>query len=204
MPTNDEILIGLQALANPWKGAAVFWHVYFALLALPLLAGVLPSRRLVGLLFGPPLLSVGILAWVSGNPFNGIVFLVLGGLVMLIAARLPGVNVRIAPTAYLLAGVLLFFFGWFYPHFLETTSVLTYAYAAPVGVIPCPTLSIVIGLALIVDSLQSRALAFVLGLAGVFYGVTGAFRLGVPIDRILLFGAVIILLSGFRKKPVGQ
>ena len=52
----------------------------------------------------------------------------------------------------------------------------------PTGLVPCPTLSIVIGLALIVEGLDSRIWTSVLvGATGVFYGIFGAVRLGVTI-----------------------
>ena len=98
-------------------------------------------------------------------------------------------------------GLLLFLFGWAYPHFLETRPVWAYLYLAPTGLIPCPTLSILTGLVLILDGLGSRTICLVFGLAGLLYGVIGVFRLGVVIDAVLILGAFALLAVAFAKKP---
>jgi len=81
-----------------------------------------------------------------------------------------------------------------YPHFIQPSSVLGYLYAAPAGLIPCPTLSILIGLALIYDCFGSRSLSILLIIFGLFYGVFGVFKLKVLIDVFLLFGAMMLLV----------
>ena len=58
----------------------------------------------------------------------------------------------------------------------------------------CPTLSIVIGLALITGGLDSRLWTSILTAAGLFYGLFGALRLGVTIDFVLLLGASVALV----------
>jgi len=100
----------------------------------------------------------------------------------------------------MIPGIILFIFGWIYPHFLDTPSFLPYLYSAPIGLIPCPTLSIVIGLALVLNGLGSRALSLVLGLSGMFYGITGVTQLGVAIDLVLAPGAIMILVRAFAGK----
>jgi hypothetical protein len=191
MPNPDQILTALTALANQWKPLAVAWHVYFAVL-IGLAIGLHPSRRLTGILLSLPLISVSVLAWSSGNPFNGTLFAVAAVALIVLAVRLPKDRVYLAPTWIVVAGAVMFIFGWVYPHFLETTSLLPYLYAAPTGLIPCPTLSIVIGTALILDGLQSRAWSLVLAAMGIFYGVFGAMRLGVTMDFVLLVGALVL------------
>ncbi len=79
--------------------------------------------------------------------------------------------------------------GWVYPHFLATDSFLPYLYAAPVGLLPCPTLLAVTGLALILRGLDCRPWSLTLGAVGLFYGLFGALRLGVVIDGTLILGA---------------
>jgi hypothetical protein len=101
-------------------------------------------------------------------------------------------------------GLVLFTFGWLYPHFLETNSLVPYLYAAPTGLVPCPTLSIIIGSTLVVDGLSSRAWCITLGAAGIFYGVFGVLRLGVTIDGLLMLGALVLigasLANGLRRQ----
>lgn len=194
MPTPDEILSGLSEIANNWRVLGIFWHVYFGVLALLLLQGARPPRRVTGVLLGLPLLSVSVLAWITGNPFNGTFFAVSGIALVALSTRLPHDRVRVASWWPVTVGVLLFAFGWVYPHFLNTSSFLPYLYSAPTGLIPCPTLSIVIGLALILGGIGSRPWSLVLGVTGIFYGLFGSVRLGVLIDRILLLGALAIVL----------
>jgi hypothetical protein len=200
MPTSEEILNGLQTIANQWQGLAVLWHLYFAVLAIGLIVGGRPAKRLAGILLALPLFSVSVLAWVAANPVNGTLFALAGIALVIIALRLPDERIQIAPAWVVGAGLLLFLFGWVYPHFLETDSFMPYLYAAPTGLIPCPTLSILIGLSLMVEGLDSRAWSLALGAAGLFYGLFGALRLGVTIDLVLVIGALLIILIGLMPK----
>ena len=196
MPSSNEILDGLGAIANGWRTLAIVWHVALAAMLIALAAGWRPGNRLAGMLLAIPLLSVSLMAWSSGNPFNGTVFAIitvaLGGL----AFRLPYGPVRISAPGLLIPGVLLSAFGWAYPHFLQTDSWSTYLYAAPLGLIPCPTLSAATGIALLIGGLGSRSYSLVLGLGGVLYGLIGWLRLGVTIDIVLLVGAAVLVVAG--------
>jgi hypothetical protein len=199
MPSVEQILNGLKMIASSWKLLALFWHAVFGAFLLALALGLRPLKRQAGMLLVPPLLSVSALAWVAGNPFNGIVFAAFCALLLFFSVRLPREPVRIAPARFLLPGLALFVFGWIYPHFLDTSTFLPYLYMAPTGLIPCPTLSIVIGLALVLDGLGSRALCVMLGSAGLLYGAIGVARLGVRLDWGLLLGAVLILARAARR-----
>ena len=150
-----------------------------------------PSRRLAGAGLVLPLLSVSVLAGISGNPFNGAVFGVAAALLLVLSFRLPGSVAFGAPWLVAL-GALLFAFGWLYPHFLEPGSFLRYLYAAPTGLVPCPTLSAVIGLGLMLGGLGSHAWSLTLAVLGTLYGVIGTFRLLVAIDSVLLAGAIAL------------
>jgi len=200
MPSAEQILENLQTISNNLQSLAIFWHLFFGLLIFMLAAGVRPSTRTAAFLLGLPVLCVGIVAWLSANPFNGTLFCLLGTAIMFLAFKLEKYPVQFASKQYLVPGVLLFIFGWVYPHFLQTASWLTYLFAAPVGIIPCPTLSIASGLILILDGLGSRALCIALSIAGIFYGVTGLVQLQVRIDGVLLVGAIITLIYAFARK----
>jgi hypothetical protein len=197
MPTPNQILGGLSTIANQWQWLAVVWHIFFALLVGGLALGVRPSQRVGSMLLALPLLSVSALAWLTANPFNGTLFAVAAIAMLIIAFRLPQARIDVAPLWLTSAGVLLFVFGWVYPHFLVTSSWLPYLFAAPTGLIPCPTLSIVIGLSLMVGNFESRAWSLVLGGMGLFYSLFGALRLGVTLDLFLLLGALLIILVAF-------
>jgi hypothetical protein len=196
MPTSGQILASLTAIANEWASLATAWHVYFAALVV-LLAQVRLSQRSTGILLSAPLLSVSALAWAAENPFNGITFLMAAAALMALAVRLPRVPIGITGTGLLIAGAVLFVFGWVYPHFLNTASYLPYLYAAPMGLIPCPTLSAIAGLTLIAGGI-SRAWSLVLAGISAFYGIFGAVVLGVTIDLVLTAGAAILFWHAIR------
>ncbi len=118
----------------------------------------------------------------------------LGIGLLVVSTRLSKQPVEFSTAWARISGAILFVFGWVYPHFLETSSILAYVYAAPTGLIPCPTLSVVIGMVLIFNGLGSRALSLTLGITGLFYGVIGIWRLGVEIDWFLVVGSALILL----------
>lgn len=195
MPDADYILQGLRVITVESPVIAVLWHVFFAVLAVALIAGWRPERRDLGLYLVLPLVSVSLLAWLHWDPFNGTAIAAIG-LGLLIASMLPGhERVAIGPIWMMLPGVLLFVFGWGYPHFLDTESWWPYLYRAPTGLIPCPTLAILIGLSMICGAFASRAWAWILGLAGLFYGLFGAVYLEVRIDWILAAGALLLLVT---------
>jgi hypothetical protein len=195
MPTSDAILAGLTAIANDWRLIAVAWHVGFGIGVLAVLSGWRSSNRVAGYLLAMPLLSVGVAAWASGNPFNGAVFVGLFLYLLIVVTRMPTGATRIAPPTLLVPGMSLAVFGWFYPHFLATDRWIAYAYAAPLGLLPCPTLSAVIGITLILDFLGSRSWALTLAAAGLVYGVIGVFALGVMLDYALVAGALAALAA---------
>ncbi|MGF2736807.1 hypothetical protein [Marinobacter sp. DUT-1] len=204
MPTPEEILAGLRSISNDWRLLAILWHGYFAVLLVGLASGLRLKERLVGALLVIPLFSVSALAWIHGNPFNGVLFTVMGIVLLGIAVRLQGESVGISPRRFAVPGAFLIVFGWLYPHFLNDAALVAYLYSAPTGLVPCPTLSIVIGFTLVLRGLASRAWCLVLSAAGVFYGAFGAGRLGVTIDGILFFGALLTAYAAFSPRLIGR
>lgn len=203
MPAPEEILTGLRSITNDWRLLAIFWHGYFAVLMLGLALGRHMKERMVGALLAVPLFSVSALAWSNGNPFNGVLFAVTGVVLLGIAVRLPGESVAISPMRFTVPGAFLIVFGWLYPHFLDDAALIAYLYSAPTGLVPCPTLSVLIGFTLVLRGLRSRAWCLVLSTAGVFYGAYGAGRLGVTIDWILFFGASVTAYAAFSRQLIG-
>lgn len=197
MPSPADIVLSLGEIARARPWLAAWWHLYFALWVIALMSGFRPSRRLFGLVMVPPLLSVSALAWMGSSPFNGTLFALVAIVLAIVAARLRGGRVWLSPLPLLLAGGLLFAFGWLYPHFTSADSIVAYLYATPLGLIPCPTLSAIVGLTLIWRGLGSVAWSSVVGLAGIFYGSYGAAVLGVSIDWGLAAGSICALLMPF-------
>ena len=201
MPTPTEILDGLTtATAQGWI-IAVAWHIAMLIAIIAIALGWRPGRRLAGVLLATPLVTVSIMAWLVANPFNGTVFALLAVALILLALRLPRDAVAPAPRWAVIAGALMVIFGWIYPHFVSPEIPLGFLYRSPFGLVPCPTLSGVIGFALLANGLSSRAWSGVLAVAGLFYAIVGAFRLGVQIDLVLLAGAVALAVLAVRPDP---
>lgn len=198
MPTPDDILADLGALSNAGWGVAVAWHGVLLAVVVALARGRRPSRRLAGTALALPVASAAAAAWWSGNPFNGALLSVVAALLVFLGGRLSGSPVGPGPGWSTAAGAPMVAFGWTYPHFLEATSPLAYLYAAPFGLVPCATLSGVIGFALVGDALGGRGFGLALGVTGVFYGLFGWLRLGVGIDAVLLVGAVALIARALR------
>lgn len=190
MPDSTEIIGGLASVSNDWKLLAIAWHAYFAVLLIIMAPALRRSYRWVGVALVPPLLSVSAIAWNTGNPFNGAVFGVGAALLLLVAAGLPRARIELAPKPWLAAGSVLVVFGWCYPHFLKSDSPFEYLYAAPMGLVPCPTLSMLAGLTMILHGLGSARWSLLVGIMGMFYGLFGALHLGVRIDWVLSAGAL--------------
>jgi len=193
MPSPQEIVEGLTQVARGWAPLAVVWHVVVGVAVVLLARGRVPTRRTAGVMLAAPLVSVGVLAAVHGNPFNAIVLGAGAVALAVLGARLPVARVVRVRGVWRVAAVGMIGFGWAYPHFLEGGSPWVYLVAAPVGLVPCPTLSVVIGLALLGQGLGARAWSTVLAVLGLFYGVFGALRLGVAIDGVLVLGALALL-----------
>jgi hypothetical protein len=200
MPAPSVILEGLARITANFLILAVIWHIVFGLAITGLIAGWRPSRKLAAAILAVPLLSVSVLAWVYKNPFNGTVFLIFAILLALVGLFLPKEKVRGGPLWGQITGVLMIAFGWVYPHFLGSGAWWKYLYAAPTGLIPCPTLSMVIGFALLAGGFASRTWSRLLAVLGLFYGVFGAFRLGVRLDIVLFGGALLLLIQSFTIK----
>jgi hypothetical protein len=90
-------------------------------------------------------------------------------------------------------GIIIIIFGLIYPHFLETDNYFIYLYLAPTGLIPCPTLSTVIGFAILYNGFESRIWSWFLMIPGLLYGIIGAFRLEVYLDVVLLLASIVLV-----------
>jgi hypothetical protein len=194
MPTPDEIRAVLTDISNQWWQVAACYHVTLIVLLLsPAFVRSLPRRQAAIYSVFPPL-SVAFAAWSFHSPFNGLLFSLLTLALLLIARRLPLSPVARSPLWTLPFGVLLVAFGWVYPHFFYAWTPWLHLMAAPLGLVPCPTLSCLIGLSLLGGSFGSRAWGMILGAFGLFYGLFGAFRLEVRMDLILALGAVALII----------
>jgi len=195
MPKTEEILNGLQKIVNDYSTVAIIWHVIFYALIAALILKWQPTNRLFGLMICVPILSVAILAFTSGNPFNGILFSILAVLVIIFGLKTSSQPIQTSQMIYMVIGILMIVFGLVYPHFITADSFVKYLYASPVGLIPCPTLSILIGFLLLYNGIGSQSITLTLVIFGLFYGIFGVFKLAVYLDIFLIFGAASLLVK---------
>lgn len=206
MPSSSEILRNLALLSNSYIWLAVIWHLaVFAVLARK---GWRPQQRYAAQLLLLPLLSVSVLAWMHGNPFNGLMFLGLILVFGLISFQLSHRPVTLTRKWTFPLGVGVLLYALVYPHFLETDSALVYFIAAPLGVVPCPTLSLVLGFGLIFSGFHSRLWSATAAAVGLFYALFGMLRLGVWLDVGLLIAslahAVLVVARGELPAPTAE
>jgi hypothetical protein len=195
MPSASDILLGLARVSKSAVHVSIAWHVALVVAVAALLLGFRPQKRLAAAALSAPLASVGILAFAFDNPFNGATFSLLAVALALLAWQARPGSITFRSDWASVLGPTLILFGAVYPHFLEGASWVTYLYAAPLGAIPCPTLSVVVGAALMAEAVELRSWRLLLGLAASFYAIFGALRLGVLIDAVLLCGALGLLVE---------
>jgi hypothetical protein len=200
MPSPDTVLAGLTAAANDWRWLAIAWHLTFGASVTLAAAGWRPSARLLGCLLVAPLLSVSLIGWLSGNPFSGTVFAMLAAALVAAAVRFPTAPVTFASFAAAAPGLAIVVFGSTYPHFVRAESWLAYLYASPAGLLPCPTLSILIGGTLVFSNFRRTAWSAPLALTGLLYGAIGVFTLGVGLDLGLLLASAVLAVTIARDR----
>jgi hypothetical protein len=197
MSRTEEILNGLQTIVNNYSTFAIIWHAVFYLLLAALIAKWQPSNKLLGLLICLPLISVAIFAWLSGNPFNGVMFSLLAVLIIIFGLRASSQPIQTSQMVFMLIGILMIVFGLVYPHFINATSPIKYLYASPAGLIPCPTLSLLIGFVLLYNGFGSQSISLTFVIFGLFYGLFGVLKLAVYVDIFLVLGSITLLIKYF-------
>ena len=198
MPTTEEILASLERITNDATTLAVAWHVVLVVTFAAIGAGFRPSRRALAWMSLLPVLSVSAVAHWYEARFNGFVFAVLAAALAFSIPRRKD-EIRRGPPWAVVLGSAMIAFAWSYPHFLDASrSPLAYVYAAPLGLIPCPTLSLLIGMTLVTGASTGTRGAIVLATAGLFYGLVGLVRLNVEIDAVLVIGALGLLALALR------
>jgi hypothetical protein len=199
MPTADEILAGLTTISNQAVVVAVAWHIVLTAAVLAVAIGWRPSPRTARTLLVLPLVSVAALGFAFGNPFNGAMFAAAAVALGILGLRASGVSAPSSGTLTSVIGIAMIVFGWVYPHFLDAHPFV-YLYSAPVGLVPCPTLALAIGFALLGGTLGARAWSVVLAAFGLLYGIFGVVRLGVYLDLGLVFGAATLIVLAVQSK----
>lgn len=192
MPSSSEILSQLSFLAQSYIWLAVLWHL--AVFGVMARKGWRPRQRHAAQILLLPLMSVSVLGWIHGNPFQGLAFLILTFILGMISLQLAQRPVSLHRKWTFPVGIFALLYALVYPHFLEGKSAWLYLFAAPVGVVPCPTLTLVFGFSLLFSGFYSRAWQGVCALTGLFYSLFGIFVLGVWLDLGLLLVTVSMLI----------
>jgi hypothetical protein len=198
VPSPDDILAGLRLASQRSIPLAAVWHVLVSIALIAVVAGRRPSRRLAAVASAAPVFSASAVAYAFGNPFNGTLLGAAGLALVSLAWRFGDAPVQLGGTFEKLTGAAMVVFAWVYPHFLEGLGTTTYLWAAPMGIIPCPTLALVIGFTLLFGGFGSRSWCLVLAAVALFYGVFGVTRLRVALDVILVGGASALLVRALR------
>ena len=205
MPAPSEILDLAALIANEWRWLAAAWHAAILLFLIDALVRRTAQPATAAML-ALPMISVSAMAGWSANPFNSSVFLVLAVLLAVAARRMDKRPVAVASPPLAAAGLMLFAFGFVYPHFLVAQSWMSYLVMSPFGLLPCPTLAAVTGISLIFGMFGSRRWTATLMVTLLAYGIIGVAVLGVWMDTMLIAGAVmllLILLAGQRHLVLG-
>jgi hypothetical protein len=193
MPDADTLLSSLTALAADHRLVAQAWHGALLLAAIAWLGGWRPRPSFSLALLALPFASAGLLALADGASFNGIVMSAAAAACVGLSAtqRADGGyrRDRILPRSIAL---LMLAFAWGYPHFAPTPWFPAGLYSSPIGVLPCPTLALAIGVGLLLGGFGSRAATCVFVALGLFYGAVGVLVLGVAMDGLLLAGALAL------------
>lgn len=206
MPGRAEILASLAAIANGNTLIAFGWHIAIAIALLRLLGTWRPTVRQSLMALSMLAASVSSLALSAGNPFNGTLFALFAVVGVFCAVRSQGRFTDAQSPAAVAGSAGMILLGLLYPHFLTGRTPLIYFVAAPTGVIPCPTLAVLIGFTLLSPGVFPRLWTGVLVAFGAFYGLFGLFRLGVGIDGLLLIGTGLLwqLTFGSSRHPAGR
>lgn len=200
MPTSEQILELLAWTAREGLAVAVAWHLIVAIVAIALALGKLrPTRRAAAIALGLPLATVAALAVRAGNPFNAAMFSLATTLAIALGSGAGKARVTRGPAWAVAIGVASIAYAFVYPHFLEGYPAYYYLFASPMGVVPCPTLALVLGTALVAGGFQARAWPLSMAAFGLFYAVYGVARLGVWLDAGLAITAVALIVCALRR-----
>lgn len=197
MPTPEQILSGLQLIANRAQPVGTLWHIAVIIALIAIISGWRPTRRTIALALVLPLMSVAIVAFLHEGFFNGAMFTVAALALALLGRHVPEDRPGRPSRSVLVLGIAMTILGFVYPHFLQGGSYLWYLYSGPLGELPCPTIYFVIGLTLLSDGVGSRAWSLILAALAWFYGVVGVAKLGVWLDAGLVVGAAGLVAHTF-------
>lgn len=143
-------------------------------------------------------LTVTVNALINGNPFHLVTFAIL--LIIALIELVMGRNqVVISPSSNVTTFVafIFLFIGVWYPEFVHTSS-LAMLFVSPMGIVPCPTLIVILSLFTLNSSGISKLQYIATIIMGAVYAVIGVFIFKVYLDAalgILVLYSIYILIS---------
>ena len=193
MPTPAEILRQLEETSRALEPIAMAWHIVLAAALLAVLGAWRPSQRTALAALAVPATSVALAAVYVDNAFNVLSFAILAALLGMMAWSAPTTPSARGPAWATALGIGAIAYGWIYPHFVDG-GALRAVFAAPIGLVPCPTLAVIAGLLLVGGGFGSRGAIAAVAAWATFYATIGVVRLGVVLD-LGLAGAALALTA---------
>lgn len=200
MPSPRQILEQLTRLATEGRTLGLLWHVVVLAALAFVVARKWEGRASLAVATVFPMFTASLVAFATGNWVNGLV-LDLGALTMIVISRkFAGTLIEIGRPIPFTIGVATLLYALFYTHFTPIRS-WTDVWMTPIGVLPCPTMALVIGLGLMAGGFRSRAWSLTAAVLGLGYSLFGVFVLKVQWDLGLFAAAVVMGLQGLLLAP---
>ena len=197
MPASSAILEQLTRATNELTALAIAWHFVAVIVGVAMICRWQPRASYAPLPLVAPVVSVFMVSLGYGNWFNAASFFVLAVALTFASVDLVEPARVHAPRWRSVLGIGLVVYGIAYPHFVDGAWYRS-LYAAPVGVLPCPTLAMIAGYTLVTGGHETRAVPAVLAVWTAFYAAFGIAKLGVLLDIGLVaatFGLVALALQ---------
>jgi hypothetical protein len=200
MPAPHQILEQLTRLATEGRMLGLIWHLALLVGLALVVAKKWESRASLAVAAVFPMFTASLVAFAVGNWVNGLV-LDLGALTMVVISRkFTGTPIEIGRPIPFTVGVATMLYAVFYTHFTSIHS-WTDVWMTPIGVLPCPTMALVIGLGLMAGGFRSRAWSLTAAVLGLGYSLFGVFVLKVQWDLGLFAASVVMGLQGLLLTP---
>lgn len=181
----EKALNYLNMVANNNLSVNLMMHILFILAGIGLVTIKNPLKsQLVNLFLVILSGSVFLHAAIFGNPFIGLLFLIMT-LIMVFELIRRKNNFQFTESRLInITAVLLLVFGFVYPHFVNT-SLAEYILYAPVGIVPCPTLITILGFYLL-NTNPNKVSYWTITVISTIFSLIGIIMFKVYIDIVLL------------------
>jgi len=193
--SSERILAGLQMTVNTYSGLRVVHHILLIVVFIFFISFKERVSRLVSLYTVLAFLTIFL---TSLAPIGNIFYLVVFGILTTLAILeflnpKTDYSMKGTPTINVVIALLSGFLGFWYPHFME--GYFKALYASPYGIIPCPTLLVILSFFLVFYPYSHKFFHWILTIVGLFFGFFGFFVLKVRIDLALLALSLYTLYS---------